>query len=753
MDKKRKTVFIHCLILAGYSFLTLLFTYPLIFKMSTHILGDGFDANQFQIAFWWIEKALIELKRNPFHTDYLFYPFGTSLVFHTMTFLNGLLGIPLQQVLGLTATVNLFNLLTFIFSSYGAFLLVRYFTHEYIGAFIGGCIFGFFPYRLINAMGTYHVLNTQWIPFYILFFWKLSRETKFSNSIWAGIFFLATALNEYNYALFLCLFTALHLLYLALTERNLLTLRFLQRLALCTGIFVGGLLPILYCAYQEIRLYGDFVSSESVGVDLLLFFIPSILHPVFKNAAWRVSPRLTPYLIFSTVYVGYSVLFLACYAIQAAKKEHRRIINFWLLSGLFFFLLSLGPYLQVNGKHLFQIGNWEFSIPLPHILILKIPILGGSRISGRFSVMLMLSLAVLVGYACAALMTKITRVSHRRIAWLCAGIILLAVLFEYLTFPYPHLYSQSIPQIYHDIAEEPGDFSILQIPLQFKSGGSVLAIGSSELDLAQTVHQKRLIGGYVARVPAAIMDYFGQLPLVKTLVQLQQGSPLTQDMIEQDQAFVDKFIRFFDLKYIVVHKKDRIGIGFFTGQEHPILENMERYIQEVFPIERVMVDDEAEVTTYAIQSAASSERVERVDFGTSAASMHLAHNWSWNERWNKTFPFNWANSQRSLLLLRFQQSALTSCAMRVRPFSYPNAPQQLIKIFLNGHFVTQKTLAPAWQEYAFSLPQSYVRRGINKLAFEYHYAHSPSQVLGEPDRRKLSVAFDWLECVSDVNEN
>ncbi len=495
-----------------------------------------------------MRKALVELKTNPLYSDYMYYPFGVSLVFHTMTFLNGLLSIPLQSVFGLTGAQNFLNIFTFVLSAYGTFLLVNYLVNDKKAAFISGCILAFCPYRLMTAMGFYHLLNTQWIPFYVLSLLKLTREAKWSHSVWAGVFLLLTALNSYNYVVFLGMFTVIYLLYFMFAERKLIDTAFWKKFALGIGIFLLGFTPVLYQAYREIALYGDYVSSEIIGTDLLLFFIPSIFHPLFGKMALTLSSNLTSYLSFTTVFLGYSVLALSLYAVVCLKKQHRSMIRFWLLCGGIFFAFSLGPYLQINGRNVFHIGNFNVSIPLPHQLLLKIPVLGGARVSGRFSVMLILSLAVLSGYTCSFLFKRVTFSRNPLSAWILAGIVFIGVMFEYFTFPYPHLYAQSIPKIYHRISQESGDFSILQIPLQFKSGGKVLAIGTSELDLCQVVHQKRLIGGYVARIPEQVMTYFSQIPILKRLLQIQEGQRLSQERIEQDKQYADNFINFFQLK-------------------------------------------------------------------------------------------------------------------------------------------------------------------------------------------------------------
>ena len=134
-------------------------------------------------------------------------------------------------------------------------------------------------------MGFYHSLNTQWIPLYVLFLFKLSRERKWSYSIWAGIFLLFTALNSYNYLVFLCMFTLIYIIYLVFVGRQLIDKHFIRRFALCIGIFLLGFSPVLYQAYQEITRYGDFVSSEIVGQIFSSFL--SLLFCIRSSDKWH----------------------------------------------------------------------------------------------------------------------------------------------------------------------------------------------------------------------------------------------------------------------------------------------------------------------------------------------------------------------------------------------------------------------------------------------------------------------------------
>jgi hypothetical protein len=241
------------------------------------------------------------------------------------------------------------------------------------------------------------------------------------------------------------------------------------------------------------------------------------------------------------------------------------------------------------------------------------------------------------------------------------------------------------------------------------------------------------------------------VPILESLISIQRGSPVPPEKMARDKELVQEFIRFFNLKYIVVHAKDRIGMGFFMRADaQDVLKNMKQYIQTVFPIEEIQRDPyDKDVIVYNIQSVGSGQNDPvRIDFGTPAAHFSLAYNWSRDEVWDGKFPFNWAKTKKSGIFMRLQNPKETTCTLRVAPFSYPKAPQQHFKIYLNGRFIQKFLLDPSWKEYTIILPADALRVGVNRFDFHYNYAASPDHVLGTPDARKLSVAFDSIECHS-----
>jgi len=166
---------------------------------------------------------------------------------------------------------------------------------------------------------------------------------------------------------------------------------------------------------------------------------------------------------------------------------------FWAFGVLLFFLLALGPVLQINGAQI----KWLFSpnIPLvmPYQLIGELPVLNISRSPDRFDMPLTLCLAALAGYGLNVLMGRwwLNWRMPKRGAVLCAGALAL-ILVEIAPIPYPQL-KADVPAWFYKLGEDPGDYSILEMPPQndFWHGAYRMYF--------QTVHHKKIFGGYISR--------------------------------------------------------------------------------------------------------------------------------------------------------------------------------------------------------------------------------------------------------------
>ena len=192
-------------VMAIYALMTVVMTWPLVLRLNSHFAGANIDVWINPWVTWWTEKALSE-GLNLYHTDWMFYPRGVSLAFHSFSHVNTVLALLLRPWLGDLGAYNVTILLAHVLSGYAMFCLVRYIaqgsacrpttggtgcassnrrTIEILGPFFSGLVFAFFPYRMMESSHPV-IVSTQWMPLYFLFLLRLVREGRTSPLLAGG---------------------------------------------------------------------------------------------------------------------------------------------------------------------------------------------------------------------------------------------------------------------------------------------------------------------------------------------------------------------------------------------------------------------------------------------------------------------------------------------------------------------------------------------------------------------------------------
>ncbi len=565
----------HLSALVAYTFLTILLTYPIAFQLSTHLPGDGGDTHIFVWDLWWMKKALTELHVNPFWTDYLFYPEGVSLVFHTLVPLHGLFGIPLQALVGLPAANNLIILFSFVLSGYGAYLLIQYLVAHRVSAFIGGVIFAFCPYKFAHLMGHFHLVSTEWLPFYVLALLQLIEDRK-RDRIWPSLrcaaFLLLIALCDYYYLFYALILAALFAMYRIRTAGlQAFWERDYRRLATALGLFLAGFAPLLAMAgidllrggHETVRGWGGAMSFQA---DMLAFITPSPLHPLLGPLAEPIASRFRGGLPEATVFAGYLPLALGIVA-AARLRSTEPWVRFWSLALLVFLTLSLGPFPRILGKSIKV-------LPLPYWLIMLTPILNNLRVPSRFDIMVMLSLAILAAFSSRWLLSKLSSSVPR--AGMCI-LITVTITLEYMAIPFP-TFRAFVPRIYKRIAEEPDTFTVLEIPFGWLTGLRRVGEFLPPFLYYQTVHEKKLVGGYISRVPDEVIRALARRALVRRILELQGGNSLAG--LSHDSPVgtpLDDF-KALKVRYVIIH----------PPFDHSRVRD---YVEATLPVEKISEED------------------------------------------------------------------------------------------------------------------------------------------------------------------
>jgi hypothetical protein len=275
--------------------------------------------------------------------------------------------------------------------------------------------------------------------------------------------------------------------------------------------------------------------SSPPGIDLLALLAPNPSHPIVRwlgGSAQETAP---------TVFVEYtaavSLVAAAVIAFAVWRAGFRARGWFWTLA--IFAALALGPFVHVGGVNTYVPGPWA--------LLRYVPIVNLTRMPGRFAIVVALTVSVLFAMALRAIGDRWPR---RRRVILAATALVLA--FELLPSPRP-LYSASVPLAYAIVRDDPRPVRILELPFGVRDGISSEGNFSALYQFHQTVHGKRLIGGYLSRVSARRLREIKASPMLRGLLTLSEGRSLPPGESDALVAGGPAFIEATQLAWVVVH--------------------------------------------------------------------------------------------------------------------------------------------------------------------------------------------------------
>jgi hypothetical protein len=275
-----------------------------------------------------------------------------------------------------------------------------------------------------------------------------------------------------------------------------------------------------------------------LSADLVSFFVPYFGHPFFKKYVASLYRKFTvdPY------FLGYLALILSIYALF--KVEFKKV-RFWFFASLFFGIMSLGPYLHILGK-VYK------NVPLPYLLMQKIPFFAFARSPNRFSIILYLSIAVLVGYGLSRLLSK--KVYFKIFL---SPFFAFIILWEFLSIPFSIPENMVIPNFYKKMGEEKENYAILEFPLE----DNYYPHARAHYMYYQTIHNKKILNGDVSHWSSYARKF------------IEKGDALLEDK---------NFLKDKGIKYILLHA------SFLGGNE---LERLNNLLKDKFKLSRFSTEE------------------------------------------------------------------------------------------------------------------------------------------------------------------
>ena len=298
--------------------------------------------------------------------------------------------------------------------------------------------------------------------------------------------------------------------------------------------------PVLI-AYGQRMLSGQMAPHEIYwrtsppGVDLLAFVMPNPTSPWFGAPfkAWIEARRADG---FAELTGSMSLVVLAVLAFAWFRAGWRPTRRRWLWFPVVFATMALGPFVHIAGINTYIPGPWA--------VLRYVPIVGLARSPSRLVVLVALFVAVLFALALTAIGQRWP--ARRRVVLSVLTVLLLLEL-----SPVPRqIYSGDVAAAYHTIAADPrADARVLSLPFGVRDGTSSLGRFNPLPQYQQTVHGKRLVGGYLSRVTREQKQSLLRHPVPDALVALSEpGSPGLTD--EQRQRAYDGRDRFLDATHL-----------------------------------------------------------------------------------------------------------------------------------------------------------------------------------------------------------
>lgn len=459
-----------------YFIVFVVYTWPWLSQFNSRFYADDADGLQNVWNIWWVDRSVTRLHQSPFHTTLLHYPYGTTLVGQTLNPFNGFSAIPLFRILSVTQTFNTLVVFSFVAAGVTAFLLCFELSNRYAASIVGGFVFTFSAYHLASATGLMQLVSLEWIPLFLLLWWRLLTRPRYTTAGWAALAILLVLWSDYYYFLYSVTAAVLIAIYLFATRvahasRPLLVFAALF-LALC------GPLPLQLLRYNQ--------HDALLGAHNPQTFSADLGTTVIDGGRWRFAAltdwywrHIGGFSSGTTVYLGVVVLGVFVVAAMKRRRLHRDAL-FWLMLAAVFWMLSLGPRLIVEG-HRYE------HIPLPYALVARVvpPLrLGGTPY--RLTVVVTIAAAILTSFVLGRIDL------HRRRGQLAFTAIVVVLFLE--------MWPATLPAT---PARHPGYVDALKALPAGAVFDAAAPTASWQL-YYQTVHGRPIALGYISRIPATV---------------------------------------------------------------------------------------------------------------------------------------------------------------------------------------------------------------------------------------------------------
>lgn len=528
LKKIGEFIFLTCFIALSFFYLTSF--YPNLW--ATHLLGNiDEDGSQFVWNAYQM-KEVLGGHQSLFKSDLLFYPYGTSLLFHTYSPLMSLIAAISPNPL---LSINIFIFLHFIFSAYFTYLLSKFFGLKSSWSLFISFVFTFSGYKIMHLAGHYNLMQTASIPLFLLVFFK-----SFPLDIKEG-FFSKFGLNKFIYLLLISFFALVS---------DYIILVFLIFFVLAYFLYYAW---YRYMPKQKTRIIAFVILLFSAS-----FFIPILKKNGMEDHGafwWRddwmalITPTWDSYLkknlmpfsnhwrnIFgiktSDAFLSFSIIVFSIFSFLKFRKTKKEpLLQFFFFTALFFFMLMM-PEILIQNKSIgfFPTAFYHF-----------IPGINNMRIPQRFVMFFLLCLCLLLSHLWKNANSKLINIIP----------LVLIAFFTFENFGYEFTFSEIKSRPAFEYLKSQSGTVLLSLPTGIRDGEIKKGNFENRHLAWQSFHEKKLIGGYISRVNQNLRNKYS---MNKFMHYLMEPSDSVFNTIDKND--VSLFLNEFKPNWVYIKKED-----------------------------------------------------------------------------------------------------------------------------------------------------------------------------------------------------
>ena len=190
---------------------SVVWTWPLVRHVSTHVTGQPGDNYSFLWNLWWMRHVLAT-GAGFFHSPYLFAPFGVDLINHPHTVFQGAIAATILGKLSIVQAENIYLLVSIFLNAAAAYALAVDITAERRAGVFAAITFGSSPFIFAHLLGHFDLLTAWPLPLFALCFRRALRSGSTLAAAGCGGALTVAAYSAYYFVVYIGLMTAAYAL-------------------------------------------------------------------------------------------------------------------------------------------------------------------------------------------------------------------------------------------------------------------------------------------------------------------------------------------------------------------------------------------------------------------------------------------------------------------------------------------------------------------------------------------------------------